>query len=454
MMMMNMRTLLLVSAILSGTTSAQDPVPTPPVGLPAPAGAEHWIQRLGNDSYRVRLEAENKLRELGSKAKDALEVAAKDESDSEVQWRAKRLLRQIEKAELQSRKGRGSASEDASGRDSGLVERRRPQGRGQGPTIERDAPDRRRGRDVGDLEVGGIDDMREQFDRLFRRMEELHGLDVPRHRFFDDTFFQDLREQMRGGRIGLGPIGNGGSGSAGSSKSVQIGPDGVRVEVTEIGEDGKPETKVYDAPDMETFHKKHPGVLQESRGGLGLRMFDGKSGDRSLRDMIDEMRVDVGAPQRGFEWQLLKPRVIPFDRGFQPPRAEGTIPASPVPATGRRLGIRTRPIPEALRDYLEMAPGIGLMVDSIQEDTLAEALRLRAGDIVTEINGSKIGSAEDVGKALGAIKKGDDVEVGFVRRGERRDAKTKKQHDAAMDTKPVRGVLESGKKKPKRESIR
>lgn len=443
--MMNMRTLLLVSAILTGTTSAQDPVPTPPVGLPAPAGAEHWIQRLGNDSYRVRLEAENKLRELGGKAKKALEAAAKDESDSEVQWRAKRLLRllrQLEKAELQSRKGK-----DPSREESGLVERRRPGGRGQGPTIERDA----RGRDVG-----GIDDMREQFDRLFRRMEEMHGLDVPRHRFFDDTFFQDLREQMRGGRMGFGPIGKGqigkgpiGKGSVGSSKSVQIGPDGVRVEVTETGEDGKPETKVYDAPDMETFRKKHPGVLQESRGGLGLRMFGG-----GIDDIMDEMRVETGAPQRGFEWQLLKPRVIPFDRGFQPERAEGMVPAAPAPATGRRLGILVKPIPQALRDYLEMAPGIGLMVDSIQEDTLAEALRLRSGDIVTKINGSKIGSAEDVGEALGAIKKGDDVEVEFLRRGERREAKTKKQHDAVMDAKPVRGLLEPGKKKQKRESIR
>lgn len=121
-----------------------------------------------------------------------------------------------------------------------------------------------------------------------------------------------------------------------------------------------------------------------------------------------------------------------------------------MPPTGRRLGIQTKAIPESLRAYLEMAPDIGLMVDAIQEDTLAAALRLRSGDIVTKINGSKVGSPDDVQKALGAIKKGADVDVEFIRRGDRREATTKKQHDAQA----VRGVLKPGSNKRVRESIR
>ncbi|MFT6080020.1 MAG: hypothetical protein ACJAQZ_002081 [Planctomycetota bacterium] len=418
--------------------------------------AQHWIQRLGSDSYRDRLEAEDKLREMGGNAKAALDTAAKDGRDGEVQWRAKRLLRQLEKARLQS----GKAGVGKSGVDQGpgLVERRSTdgsgaKGRSRGPTIERRArADRPR-------EIGGREDMRNEFERLFRDIEKMHGLDVPRDRIFDDTFFKGLNSQMQ-------------PGSRGNSKSVQVGPDGVHVEVTEPGKDGKPETKVYDAPNMEAFLKMHPGVLQETRGGLGLRSFDRSK----VKGLLDEMRVEAQAPQRGFEWQLLKPRVVPFEKGFRPspelpspeqprseqprseqPRSGQADPGQPsrkdtaaVPPTGRRLGIQTKAIPESLRAYLEMAPDIGLMVDAIQEDTLAAALRLQSGDIVTKINGSKVGSPDDVQKALGAIKKGADVEVEFIRRGDRREATTKKQHDAQA----VRGVLKPGSNKRVRESIR
>ncbi|MGK0519806.1 MAG: hypothetical protein ACJAUC_002508 [Planctomycetota bacterium] len=451
-----MHTLLLVAAILTSTVVAQDPVPAPSVTIPAvppaapqgtaPVAAQHWIQRLGSDSYRDRLEAEDKLREMGGNAKAALDTAAKDGRDGEVQWRAKRLLRQLEKARLQS----GKAGVGKSGVDQGpgLVERRSTdgsgaKGRSRGPTIERRArADRPR-------EIGGREDMRNEFERLFRDIEKMHGLDVPRDRIFDDTFFKGLNSQMQ-------------PGSRGNSKSVQVGPDGVHVEVTEPGKDGKPETKVYDAPNMEAFLKMHPGVLQETRGGLGLRSFDRSK----VKGLLDEMRVEAQAPQRGFEWQLLKPRVVPFEKGFRPspeqprseqPRSGQADPGQPsrkdtaaVPPTGRRLGIQTKAIPESLRAYLEMAPDIGLMVDAIQEDTLAAALRLQSGDIVTKINGSKVGSPDDVQKALGAIKKGADVEVEFIRRGDRREATTKKQHDAQA----VRGVLKPGSNKRVRESIR
>ena len=87
------------------------------------------------------------------------------------------------------------------------------------------------------------------------------------------------------------------------------------------------------------------------------------------------------------------------------------------------------------------------MVESVQGDSLAASLGLRAGDIVLGVNDEKIASAADVRKVLGAIKKGSDVDVSYVRRGERRAASAKKKHDAEAD----RSVL---KPKKVRESIR
>ena len=55
-----MRTILLISALLSSTSLAQAPKPTPKVeGQATPSGASKWVQQLGSDRYRERLEAEN-----------------------------------------------------------------------------------------------------------------------------------------------------------------------------------------------------------------------------------------------------------------------------------------------------------------------------------------------------------------------------------------------------------
>ena len=35
------------------------------------------------------------------------------------------------------------------------------------------------------------------FDDVFEQLERDFGMDVPRHRFFDDAFFKDLNEQQR-----------------------------------------------------------------------------------------------------------------------------------------------------------------------------------------------------------------------------------------------------------------
>jgi hypothetical protein len=52
--------------------------------------------------------------------------------------------------------------------------------------------------------------------------------------------------------------------------SMQMGPDGVKVEVKTKNDKGEEETKTYEAPDMETFRAKYPGVLDGAgMGGAG-----------------------------------------------------------------------------------------------------------------------------------------------------------------------------------------
>lgn len=393
--MMELRKVLLVVALgLGNSLPAQQPVPeTKPPAAPSKAAkpdakkeVDALIRDLGSDSYRDRIEAERQLRELGEAAIPALKVATEQKEDAEVQWRARRVLRQIEQGgqplAARSRGGRGREPEHA-----GVESAERAAERTRG---DRGVPD---------------DDMRRQFESLFERFEREFGLDVPRARFFDDGFFRDLQEQLQQG--------------AGSSHgmSVQIGPDGaVHVEVQQKNDNGDLETKTYDAPDLETLQREHPGLLQQNGLGLGMSPF-GRGGRVFGGEMLPGWPLDLGRAQV---------QVLPFGRA--PQTGSEPVVAAPVPPpVGRRLGVGIRPeVPAELREHLELADGVGLMVESVQPDSLAQALGLRRGDIVTRIGDRSIGSPQDVQDALGGIALGADVEVHFLRKGADQVAKAKK----------------------------
>jgi hypothetical protein len=387
--MIDLRTVVLVAGLgLGSAVCAQEPG-TPPqaAGQEAQRGSERWIRDLGSESYRTRLQAEKELRKLGDKALPDLKKAAEESEDHEVQWRARRLIRQIE------------------GGDQGLQQR---QGR-----VRDEAGQQPRLQWWGDRQ-GLPDPIRRQFDQLFREMEQQFGLDIPRARFFQDDFFQDLDEQMKAGT------------SRSQGMSVQIGPDGaVRVEVKEADESGKVETKVYEAPDLQTFEQQYPGVLGKNGLGFGLRAWP-LDGPPALRDLL--------APRM----ERLQRRNQPgFDVGMEP-EAEAAAPPE-----GKRLGAIVRPeIPAGVREYLELEDGVGLMIEGVQPGSLAEAVGLRQGDIVVRIAGRPVGGTQDVQEALGGVEVGASVEVRFLRKGVEKVATAPKPEAKTAPAEPPHGKAE------------
>lgn len=416
--MIDLRSLLLAGAALAAGLSAQDPKPQEPAS-PPPAKAEAakpdvdaLVRDLGSERFRARLEAERALRELGEAAVPALQKAAEASDDAEVQWRARRVLRQIEA-------GKGGA---------GLA----PRARADEPAPQTGAAPKDpepQGQQPGQRPWQRRDPARDQFESLFERLEREFGVDVPRARFFDDRFFQDLQEQMKAG--------------AGRSQgmSMQIGPDGaVRVEVEERGADGKSEKKVYEAPDMESFQKQHPGVLQ--RNGVGFGLPGGGMG----------WFRGFGGPIPPVE---PAPPITDRPRGLRAPDV-AIEPNEPVaPPVGKRLGVTVRDeVPPDVRAYLELEDGVGLMVEGVQDGSLAQALGLQRGDIVTRVAGKAIGSPQDVQDALGPIGQGAEVEVAFVRKGVARTAKAPKAEAAEpADGKPAQSLKKRARKSDD-ESIR
>jgi hypothetical protein len=406
--MMVMRNVVLAAGLgctalgLGNVAPAQEPEKAPPAaeqpGKPAKT-TEQWITELGNESYRVRLQAEKHLRQMGKEALPGLRAAAERTDDSEVQWRAKRLVKQIE------------------GGDADTLQKRAPRTRTDAGQDQEPTPLFRRWPGAGGLP----DDVRTRFEGLFQQMERDFGVDVPRGRFFSDDFFRDLQQQIEVGR------------GTSQGMTMKVGPDGVRVEVKQKNEKGEIEEKAYEAPDLESFRQQYPGVLEQN--GLGLQMWFDRSPNLRMPLYTWPMVRGQGTDKLA-QPHLLVPQV-------EPPQADEPATVAPPP-DDRRLGVTIRPeISEELREHLGLDDGVGLMVESVQPGTLAESLGLSRGDIVVRIGSESIGSAADVQKALGAIEANAKVEVHFLRKGAEKTATANKPAPASKpddepESKPER----------------
>ncbi|MEO0479501.1 MAG: PDZ domain-containing protein [Planctomycetota bacterium] len=360
------------------TLRAQEPEPAPPVlREPAPVteaeipgeAIRKAVTDLGSSQFRVREAAENTLRQAGEKARAALKGAVDTTADEELRWRAERLLGELDRA----RDGEAEVQPRRGGRL-----RRVPQGAEPRELERGDAPQ--------------PDEFQRQFDEMRRRMDEMlrsRGVDpLPG---FGDPF----------DRLVPGV-------SNGSSRSVQIGPDGVRVEVREEDENGDPVVKTYEAESLEAFREKYPEIADESLGGGGA--FPGF-----------RLRVDRGDPLTGPS--IIDPfdRVVPRSGQGLRPRIQRDPVLSPS-ARGPKLGVYIEPVSDQLAEFLGLTPGQGQFVREVQEGSLAESMGLEAKDVLLSIAGRSVSSAEDVASVLGSLQNGAEIEVAYLRRGESKKA--------------------------------
>lgn len=93
-----------------------------------------------------------------------------------------------------------------------------------------------------------------------------------------------------------------------------------------------------------------------------------------------------------------------------PPRAP-QAPESEVFAFGfgnRRVGILTTPLTKQLADYLGVSAGHGVLVTSVNENSPASKAGLKAGDVITEVDGA---SVEDSGDFIRELNRKNEGEV-------------------------------------------
>lgn len=78
-----------------------------------------------------------------------------------------------------------------------------------------------------------------------------------------------------------------------------------------------------------------------------------------------------------------------------------------VLGNSRRIGVSTMELTKQLADYFGIAGGKGVLVTSVTDDGPAAKAGLRAGDVITAVDGEAIDSPGDISRAINRKKEGD-----------------------------------------------
>jgi serine protease Do len=108
--------------------------------------------------------------------------------------------------------------------------------------------------------------------------------------------------------------------------------------------------------------------------------------------------------------------------------------------SGRRIGVATTPLTDQLADYFGVSREGGVLVTSVAENSPAAKAGLKAGDIITEVDGERIKTAGDVTRLVS--RKGDgDVTLTVTRERNRRTFKVTPEKSPAPQTWTIPGEL-------------
>lgn len=212
----------------------------------------------------------------------------------------------------------------------------------------------------------GPDPIEAMHERVRRMLEVFHGVDP----FGGLDRFGGLEFDLLPPRPG----------STIDSRSFEIrqSPEGVEVEIREDDGSG-PRKRTYAGSTLEELLEANPELRE-----------------RGLRPLVPELEARPDPTGRSHE--VLRPDELPY------PRSGGGLRR----ADGKQPVLRT----DVLGVYLSTDAEEGkVLVEAVGPGTIADALRLRAGDTILEINGMEVLDAADIRRVLDRRFEGEEVRV-------------------------------------------
>lgn len=143
------------------------------------------------------------------------------------------------------------------------------------------------------------------------------------------------------------------------------------------------------------FGREFGGLLNDEKWRKQTEMWNKNS--EQMRKYSDQMR------KRAEEWQQKNPGLYSVFLG-----------------AGRRIGVSTNTLGKQLADYFGVEHGI--LITNVEADSPAARAGLKAGDIVTEADGERVGEAGDLTRVLNRKEEGE-VTLTVVRDRNRRSVR-------------------------------
>ena len=164
-------------------------------------------------------------------------------------------------------------------------------------------------------------------------------------------------------------------------------------------------------------------LVQETPGGRTVKIAVMRDGQKQILDATPENRVtlDFGFDAERLREQLerslrefhVEPPTFRYDdRG--PRRFEYRLPERVMPYAGGRgrLGVTVQSLTPELEEYFGAKNG-GVLVSSVTQDSAAAQAGLKAGDVITSINGRSVTGSGDLMRELGDLT--GEITIGILR---------------------------------------
>src|ERR1044071_8474003 len=110
---------------------------------------------------------------------------------------------------------------------------------------------------------------------------------------------------------------------------------------------------------------------------------------------------------RVWKWEGMEPKEWKFEGPLRDRLLERDGDLTFMLSNSRRIGVSTTELTKQLADYFGVTGGKGVLVTAVTDDGPAAKAGLRAGDVITAVDGEAIDSPGDISRAINRKKEGD-----------------------------------------------
>ncbi len=140
--------------------------------------------------------------------------------------------------------------------------------------------------------------------------------------------------------------------------------------------------------------------------------------NRLVSELAPDHKVNLTISRGGADQEISV--IIGKRQGYSDTLGKMTIPGGRFPrmedwpdttvftlGNNRRIGVATTQLTKQLADYFGVSDGKGVLVTSVSENSPAAKAGIKAGDVITAVDGEKVEGSGDLSRAINKQKDGD-----------------------------------------------